>query len=1284
MKTYAVDFETYYSKDYSIVDLGNWGYTHHPEFDAYMVSIVGDDGNSFVGSPKDFDWDCIHGQVWVSHNATFDQAVTLRLQELGVIAGHVAPAEWYDTADLVVYLGLPRSLKNACASLFSLEISKDVRDGMKGKSWESMTPEFRKEVQDYALKDSELCLRIWREHGSKWPEWERKLSTHTREMCWKGLPIDKAGVDEDVRLLELQLWECRKRIPWAEGDDAKVLSPKAMAAECRKHGVEPPKSLAKDSEEFDAWLEEHGSRLPFAAAMGHYRRINTMLQKFRTVQRRTKEDGWMPYSLKYHGAHTGRWSGAEGFNCVTGDHEVLTPDGWVRIDVWDEKLSPIMQWEPTGRLSFVRAGKVSHQHSGTMIVVDNARVRIKATPDHRVVHFNSKDQLAERPARSLVGSRLSRIPTSGVFDECGMERSDAELAFLVALAADGSINQKGRVSFGFKKMRKIERLRALLAEIRCPYSETVSPNGVTHYYVKSADRPEWMTKGFSTWVMDLSHRQALVVLDELQHWDGSTHQNSGATIFYSAEREQAEWVVTLAHLHGLTVSLNLYKHRWDVYFKEAGSQSHITPERDVREVSYCGKVFCPQVPSGMFLVRYHDRIHVTGNCQNLPRDATFFSGGGVIEHPDVIEAAKTAVKKKEALPQGVAGYVDLRKRIVAPEGKLLVVCDLANIEPRVMAVLAGDGPTLNTLRTGVDMYEAHARSTMGYNDPRPLKDVDGELRRLAKARVLGLSYGCGWLKFVTFAKQMLPAKTYEAVFGAPVTAGQIRGFQQNLTKRLRDGRVLTEQFQKMPPKEKAYWVNSEAQVRGYRESNDAVTGLWAMLEELFRKSCGSKEFTLELPSGRVLRYRNPKNHGGLSAETPRMGKLMRVSYHGGVLTENCLSGDTEVLTPRGWIPMNRIKDDDVVWDGAEWVQHDGLVYKGKHPTVDVGGVRATADHKFLGSDGVSWVEAGCINHLDKLTRLHHGYSNKYIRSDVREPEGVVPSRFKRLQKVVVGSLRLWFANNGLSSGSPSGKANILSKAVPTGPRQPETKANYPWDVSAPGVRRVEQYAGPLQQPHPQGLQELRGAWHSSRAGVALVRRVLARYGSFIPSGVGLGPGEQRAGLLSSELPLGIPPNELQEQKEQLGCPMGAPRELAGAGCQDGYPPLHHRLPTATGVELGASAGHSDRRYQPVYDLVNCGPRHQFAVRGGPGMPVLIAHNCCQAVARDVFGDCALRLEAAGFPLILHAHDEAVCLVDEATAEAARTAIEKIMSTPPAWMPTLPQAAEAHVCKVYTK
>lgn len=434
MATYAVDFETFYSADYSVVDLGNWGYTHHPEFDAYLVSIVGDDGNSFVGNPKDFDWESIGGHVWVSHNATFDSAVYERLQELGVASKNAQPSEWHDTADLVVYLGCPRSLKNASAVLFGIEMSKDVRDKMKGKPWNTMTPEFQQEVMAYALKDSELCLRIWKEHSAKWPEWERQLSLHTRAMCWRGLPVDAEGVREDVRLLELQLWQCRSKIPWASDEDAAVLSPKAMAAECRKYGVEPPRSMAKDSEEFDAWMEQYGEKLPFATAMSQYRRINTLLQKFRALERRTKPDGWMPFALKYFGAHTGRWSGDSGVN-----------------------------------------------------------------------------------------------------------------------------------------------------------------------------------------------------------------------------------------------------------------------------------------------------------VQNMGRDPVFFDECGIVGDPEKIEEFKAKIKKGEPVP---VPFVDMRKRIKAPEGKKFVVCDLSNIEPRCMAVLGGDTATLETLRTGADIYEAHARATMRYTDPRPLKEVDGELRRLSKARCL--------------------------------------------------------------------------------------------------------------------------------------------------------------------------------------------------------------------------------------------------------------------------------------------------------------------------------------------------------------------------------------------------------------------------------------------------------------------------------------------------------------------------------------------------------------------
>ena len=310
----ALDTETYYDKEISIGELGTWHYLRHPQADLYLLSIVSDTGIEYVGHPKDFDWSLITGPdvTWLSHNVGFDSMVVERLQELGHAPDNIEIKEWVCSADLAAYLGSPRSLKEATAELLGVRLSKDVRDNMKGKRWEEMDVLFHDEVRKYALDDSRYCLQLFQEYGHLFPAHERHLSHLTRQMCQRGVPIDVPGLMEAKEQLDLHLWQARVDIPWK--DDDKITSILAIRAECAKQGIPSPKSFAKDDPEADKWEDEHADKHPWIKAVRSYRRGSKHLATIQTMLQRVKPDGWMPYDLKFFGAHTGRDSGSGGLN----------------------------------------------------------------------------------------------------------------------------------------------------------------------------------------------------------------------------------------------------------------------------------------------------------------------------------------------------------------------------------------------------------------------------------------------------------------------------------------------------------------------------------------------------------------------------------------------------------------------------------------------------------------------------------------------------------------------------------------------------------------------------------------------------------------------------------------------------------------------------------------------------------------------------------------------------------------------------------------------------------
>jgi DNA polymerase len=308
METYAVDFETFYSDECSVRTLGNRGYFSHPDFDAYMVSVVGSDGYEYCGHPKLFDWTMLAGNRVLSHNAAFDETLYLFGTEKGWYP-KVDFAEWHCTADLCAYFNIPRSLKGAVKWIWKEEMPKTTRDNMKNRRWELMSPEFKAEVTEYALKDSRYCLRVWEELSESWPEQERWVSQHTRTMMRRGLPMDTDLLVQNLRNAKTVLFEAEAMIPWA--GEEKLLSPKAFAKECRKYGIDPPASLAIDSEEADSWIETYGEKLPWATAVRSWRSVNSLVKKLQNFDNGTL-GGRYYGGMMYCGAHTKRFSGSGG------------------------------------------------------------------------------------------------------------------------------------------------------------------------------------------------------------------------------------------------------------------------------------------------------------------------------------------------------------------------------------------------------------------------------------------------------------------------------------------------------------------------------------------------------------------------------------------------------------------------------------------------------------------------------------------------------------------------------------------------------------------------------------------------------------------------------------------------------------------------------------------------------------------------------------------------------------------------------------------------------------
>ena len=258
----------------------------------------------------------------------------------------------------------------------------------------------------------------------------------------------------------------------------------------------------------------------------------------------------------------------------------------------------------------------------------------------------------------------------------------------------------------------------------------------------------------------------------------------------------------------------------------------------------------------------------------------------------------------------------LRKAIMAPEGHQLVVGDLSQIEPRVLAWLSDYDEMLDIFRAGGDPYAAFGAQM--FNIHGMTKESHPDLRQSAKSALLGCGYGLGW---ASFASQLMVG-----FLGAPPVR-----YERAFARRLGASKEFAEEF--------LSWAGTEARLLDiphtctmeelcihaiaakriidiYRKTAWPVVAFWNMCTELIDSSLfKGNEFTykcltfrkeeIELPNGMKLLYPNLRQQKDDKGRQQWVYGADATKLYAGKITNNVTQAIARVVMTDGMLRVSK-------------------------------------------------------------------------------------------------------------------------------------------------------------------------------------------------------------------------------------------------------------------------------------------------------------------------------------------------------------------------------------------
>lgn len=322
MAIITLDFESFYSKTYSLSKLTTEEYVNGDEFEVIGVGVkVGEAATSWHTGSKEEIAQALHeydlpNNTLLCHNTFFD--ATILYEFFGITAKK--NLDTLSMARAIHGISVGGSLAKL-AKHYELGVKGDEVVNALGKHTKDFTQEELARYGEYCINDVELTHDLFFKLLPQFNVQELSLIDITIKMAVKPTLV------VDLPILESYLYEVREKkealINSIEADKSEVMSNPKFAALLEGLGVEPSMKVspttgkltyafAKTDDGFKALLEHADPTVQalVATRLG----VKSTLEETRTdrfigIAKRTD---YLPIPLNYYGAATGRWSAGGG------------------------------------------------------------------------------------------------------------------------------------------------------------------------------------------------------------------------------------------------------------------------------------------------------------------------------------------------------------------------------------------------------------------------------------------------------------------------------------------------------------------------------------------------------------------------------------------------------------------------------------------------------------------------------------------------------------------------------------------------------------------------------------------------------------------------------------------------------------------------------------------------------------------------------------------------------------------------------------------------------------